>query len=262
MLATILLSFFFIYGAFVKNVAHPNNATVNATLGAFVARTNVTVSATNRPAQGFIRVQLTEIVGTTPFHGDVTFPSNEPSNALVTPGFADGIQTYSTLETGDSRMTLGKRWAPATTAFVVDYAQVPPRVTNGSVDNANVKRPKVAWSMSAALTGFDGGAVRVRWFTPDEATHGWTILLPASATNVQVPDLPAGLGPKYAPSQGVETDPVIGFVDVDAVTSEAAFRREAGRLLPMRLEGGFVRNVVLPATNATYRATEWAPNID
>lgn len=260
-LGTTSPSFIATHAAFVKNVAHPNNAVVNATLGAFVARTNVTVSATNRPAQGFLRVQLTEVAGTMPFPGDVTFPTNEPSNAFVTPGFADGIQTYATVQSADSLMTLGKRWAPTTTAFAIDFAQLPPRVTGGAVDNTNGKRPKVSWSTSAALAGFDGGAVRVSWSTPDEASHGWTVLVPPSSTSTQLPDLPAASS-KWAPVQGVEPFPVVGFVDVDSVPNEATFRREAGRLLPVRLGSGIGRDLVLPATNATYRATEWQPNFD
>lgn len=250
--------------AFVKNLGAPNNNVVDVALGPFVAPTDLTLTKVNAPAQGGFIAELVEIVGTNGFsiNSSAGFLGPDPVVLKVATGFSDAIQTVAVSQAGNSEVFVGKRWPANTTSFPIDLGQAPPHVTSATIDKTTTKRPKISWTTGGALTGFDGGVIRVAWSASDEAEHGWTFLVAPNATSAQVPVLPAAASKWEPPANATQIfgDPAVAFVDADVLVNEAGFRRDAGRALPFRLFTGIARRIVLPAANSTFRLTEWSPN--
>lgn len=124
------------------------------------------------------------------------------------------------------------------------------------------RRPQIDWTTVAggSLASADGGAVSVHWSEAGTGDYGWMIVVAPGTTTVTAPALPTAFD-AWAPHGAVGPatasmflDPEVTFVASDVIAGYAAFRRDAGRILPITGTSDKDARAVLPV-NGTIRST-------
>lgn len=241
--------------AFVKNVAAPSGQTpVAVATNAFATPGTFTVIASNRPQVFDAAISLAEIAGTQlTFNRFQGFFGPETSSTVfngVATSYAEGFQVFSSHYVNVSEHRIIQRVA-ASASVTLDYGQELPGILTRTLDNTDYKRPKLTWTTAApGLGSTDGGAVTIRWSNLDESNHGWTIVLPPSATDAKFPALPATAAAWLPPDPGDGGrlglfQPELVFVESDLIPNADAFRQQAGIVLPFGTQD-VLGNVVMP----------------
>jgi len=253
---------------FVKGVAKPSGgATVTApAFPSFTTGAAVTLRSTNLAGP--------DITGdyTLVSDGQVFYPGN-PSGTVngagqlwPSPiGFADAVQSITLSEefppAGDAyiltRGFVRREAAPTAAATIThDFANALSKIATFDLvpDAAAPARPTLQWTTTGALTGHDGGAVRMIWSTPGEFTsyHRWTFVVPPGKTSVKAPVLPTLLQ-TVVPGANAESDIAV-FFDASLITTYTQVKA-----LPMPTSGDLELLDVykpLPA-NGEVRYTGW-----
>lgn len=217
----------------------------------------VTVSVTNTTDNSG-RGWFQQIANQTVFPQDKPLNGTQTSFRAASGPFVDAYNAAVVFENGLSLRTIGKRVAPAAT-IALDAAQLPPALTDGTVDSTSPKRPKITWTGN--MGPMKGGVARATWFDPShESTTHWSFVVPANnAANgsVTAPALPPELDGAVPNADGGgttwETAPEVIFVDSDLLPDYATWRKIQGVIVPFSLAGnGGVEQAVLPQ-NGSYR---------
>lgn len=255
--------------AFKKgNVAPPPDGGIGmVTVGAFANPVSATVDASNLPnEEGDVQVGLTEIAENVGFPLEGTKFLDGPRSFTVPAGFADARQVLATFQsylTPGAQLTIVKRDVPAQDS-VIDLSQRLPKITAASVPPmGDPRRFEVKWTTEQSLAATDGGLVRVRYYTNQDANFSWSFVVPpgaATSGSVKAPQLPdegASWGPPSLDAGGTSfEEPEILFVDSSTVPSYAAFRKSAATTFNGYEYGRRELNAILPA-NGTLRATSY-----
>ena len=152
------------------------------------------------------------------------------------PGFADFVQSEARLSAQlfaeDHRVVNGQNIAsrsdtiPTTVSF--DLSQLLPQILSAGVDNVSAPlRPIVSWTPVGSLASADGTYVVLS----DGESYSWTLVVPPSATQVQVPALPASVS-SWAPDPTVSFQVLVATVEVDGVSGYAALRTTGTTFVP------------------------------
>jgi hypothetical protein len=150
------------------------------------------------------------------------------------PGYADAIQDEALERTFSGSFVYGLSLtqtfsaptADSTTTF--DLSTMLPSISATSIDATPSARPTVTWTAPTPV-GNAGGFVMFGWSTPTDGGNvsgTWTIVVPASATSVIAPALPAALA-AWAPTPTSYWSPHVpsaAFVDGSALTSYSVLR--------------------------------------
>lgn len=226
-----------------KGLPSPTAPNTPVTLEAWADPTNLTLSIQNLAAVEGTRSEALAIAGGMPF---VAY--HAPGDAAATgyhfpmppAAFADGgyqaafIETYTSSDDRYGWRGLVKR-APAGNTMALDYEAMLPKFTLAQLDaTTDPDRPSMTWTTERPLTGKDAadvGWVRFDWFSdeegPNRAYHTWTFVVPASATSVKAPELPA---PEAEISPGAVNTQGPGFSGVVIGESSLGAYREAKKL--------------------------------
>lgn len=256
--------------SFKKDFVYPADAgTATVTTDAWVAASTLQMTAKNVPANQSAEGVLSQIVGSTSAPSRIAPVDETPTPFQFAQSYAEALQATSILRNGTSVRALVQRFAVSTNPVSFDYTQALPVIKSANTDTTNVMRPKVQWTSEGPLTSTNGGYVTMTFYDHREIGLGWTFLVPAGATDVTAPELPADAKdwiPEAvdgdASSVGF-SDPEIVFVESPVLGDDASFRREAGRLLSNENPGDAWRaaKIVLPK-DGTLRATAFVPFFD
>ncbi|MFI5296711.1 MAG: hypothetical protein ACHREM_01325 [Polyangiales bacterium] len=207
-----------------------------------------TIAATNVPATGVSPETLaySEIADGVP--STTTAPYSIADDAGVQSatftahgGFADSAQFEANLfaaQTGGaSYLAIAQRGpAPSTASTTTfDLSTLLPMITDATVDGTTTpSQPTVTWTTAASLAATHGGAVTIAWSgNPDGGASlagTWTIVVPPSATSVQVPQLPSTAS-AWLPFAGAGYQtPVLLFAKASFWTGYSQFRAQSSSL--------------------------------
>lgn len=222
--------------------------------------TDVTVSLTNIANPRWVWFQ--QVANQTAFPRR-TEPMGADVSFRAAPGsFVDAYNAAVVLESSQLHRTIGKRVAPAAT-ITLDGSQLPPELTDATVDSTIGKRPKFDWTGN--MGAMKGGVVRVTWSdSSKETSTTWSIVVPANnaaSGSVTAPALPASLDDVLPVADGGsstwDTTPEVIFVDSDLLPDYAAWRKTQGAILPLfMIQAGRVEEAVLPQ-NGSFRISHW-----
>lgn len=263
--------------AFVKGKAPPpaDAGAASTAIGPWLLATEAIVTPKNKGAvgSGSLELGFYQIADTLPFPSEFGAFPDRITGAIaykVAPGFADAYQAAFRIRqlsapgapTG-ATLTVGKRYAPAA-AVDIDLATVLPALNAVFLDEADKKRPKVSWTTAAgaSLAATDGGSVAIEWQDNRTQNRGWTFVVAPGSSSVAAPAMPALAAewvPALASDAGAASNlsrPEVTFVESDLLASYAAFRRDIGRIIPLRYGRQRDATAVLPA-NGTIRTTSF-----
>ena len=230
--------------AFKKGVTPaPDGGTMpNILLGPWTAAVNFDVNILNAPP-GISETALSLISEGNGYRHpiDGTTRTGKTTYAAAA-GFAEAYQgsaRYSPpIYDGASSVLVAVRAAAPKTSIDVDLGSALPIIDTADIDGTNPKRPKASWHSVAPLTAAKGGSIFLDWYDNRDESHGWAFIVPPDATTLTAPVLPPEAGP-WAPlaegdggSNASWTRPSVLFADSSLLPNAAAFRREAGRVVP------------------------------
>lgn len=249
--------------AYAKNQSAPYDQKIEVPTNAFVPMDALDVVVSNVPQSATAETEVMNVAngvqidrGYLPLKGEKgTFP--------VAAGFADSFQINAAAHGEDLLVTgfhtVSKRVTWSTLQSNVDFANRLPNIIDRSIDVTDPTRPTLKWASSSSLAATDGGHVSIRFFLDNAAIHGWTLLVAPNATSVKLPALPASAA-AWAPAQNMTINgPHVLFVESDAFADHDAFRRTAGRVMPLGTTESYgftVRKTMLPSAGMTLRGTE------
>jgi hypothetical protein len=242
-----------------------DGGTLAATTGGWVAPVTVNLAVSNTTNISGTGV-FSQIAGATPFTtsrplGDAYSTSFESAG----PTFADAYNAAASFPGAsfNNERIIGRRVPTSTTSVTLDANTLPPELTGSSLDEADKRRPIAKWTGST--TGLKGGIVRLFFFdgVSDGATTGWTLVVPATASEIKVPALPASLDTILPiPDGGVyswDPSPKVAFADSTLLPDYGAFRKIQGVLFPTIDEDPQLRDAVLPLAG-DFKITSWTIN--
>lgn len=241
--------------AFVKNVAAPGATPSAVPVGAFAAPTDVAVAMTNGPTDANTGLELTEIVG------DVGYQSGSGLGDSLTfrtaTGFADAMQATAYAHSSGTTRSLSRRVAAPVPANTIsfDFGSALPLVTDGTTDVTDARRPSMTWTTEAPTASADGGLVRFMQYLGGDMQLVWTFVVPAGATSVKAPALPAEADAWLPSPDASVNNPFLNviFVESDVIPDYATFRRQQGTLFR---SSAFDSIPVMPA-NGTISISRW-----
>jgi hypothetical protein len=159
------------------------------------------------------------------------------------PGYPDFVQTEVRTASGDNTVTMviaaASRDAATTTAspsasVSFQASDLPPTISDATLDTTDPLRPAVSWTPSAPFTAAIATFASIAWLDQtdagDQVSGTWTVVVPAGQTTVQLPALPDALGVTgpSATSTWPTSNPAVatiggpGFIGYDAVRATAA----------------------------------------
>jgi hypothetical protein len=245
-----------------------DGGTVNATTGAWAPPATANLNVANLPANQSVQGFLSEIASSVSFRNqDAPYVDSTslPATFNIATGFADAMQfgIRYTPSGGNfaAELVIGKRAAPST-SLAVDFADALPTLTDASVDSTDGVRPTISWTSASPLTGTDGGSASVTWYVSGtEATHGWTVIVGPSATNVRLPALPTAAAAWAPPDPDAAItsfdSPRVIFAESDLLPSYKELRAIAGFVIPLaNFTGDPLTAAALP-TNGKLRLTSY-----
>jgi hypothetical protein len=183
-------------------------ATPDVTLtGSFISTFGTeTIETTNTDPDGLVPVaasvrQIADGVGYTEQQAVTDVQGDGSSQTIFTiePGFASAVQTEVDVQAYDNNgnslvAAVSREAAPAlsgTDSF--DMSQLPPEITNATIDASNVETPNIEWDSSSPLSnGTSGVVLSVGWTGLDgenPQTGTWILIVPSTATSVSPPAL-------------------------------------------------------------------------
>lgn len=244
---------------------------VAASPGAWIAPVNVTLSVSNTTnSNGF--GTFSQIAGTTVVRGRLSNHDRRPLGDTYSatfqgagPTFADGYAASALFNgaNASNERIIGRRFPTSTTSVTLDANTLPPELTGSSLDETDRRRPIAKWT--GAMTSLKGGIVRLYYYDPtsDGATTGWTIVVPATATEVKFPALPASLESALpVPDGGLyswDQSPKVAFADSTLLPDYGTFRKIQGVIFPTVDEDALLEDAVLPAAG-DFKITSWYVN--
>jgi hypothetical protein len=205
---------------------------------------NLAVTGANVPtfAQGFRSSEsLSMVVNGVPYTQAYNGGFAQDDAGLYWPftypaGFADSVQVEDNVANFGSNLVyvsaIASRSAPTAgdAGVTLDLSQLLPPMTGASIDRTNPSQPIVTWSPTdaGALAGSDGVVIALAWGYDPSSPGSWTIVAPPTATQVQVPLLPASAG-AFTPDGGTSfAFPTVAFVHATFLGSYPALRAQAG----------------------------------
>ncbi|HVJ90108.1 MAG TPA: hypothetical protein VM580_09920 [Labilithrix sp.] len=229
---------------------------------------DVTVSVTNTSDTSG-RAFFSQIANQTAFVDSKPLDGTQTSFPAVSGAFVDGYNAAISFNVDFLRTrVIGKRVAPTSTTIELDAAQLPPELTDASVDATSLTRPVATWTGN--MSGMKGGLVRLSWVDSSfEVRTNWSVVVPANEAetgSITVPELPANLAelvlpPESDPGEWQGT-PDVTFVDSDLLPDYATWRKLQGVIVPLSLaEYGRVERAVLPG-NGSFRSSNVHPYAD
>lgn len=247
--------------AFKKSNAPPppDGGAAPVALGPWVTPAIVNVKPLNAPDAGQVFATLDDIAEGNAYSNQTGAGVNRFGVApfSVAPNFAEAQQAtirYSPpVGGGASKVIVGKRVNAPQTQIDIDFAGALPALDSASLTATDIKRPKVDWHAVAPLTAAKGGMILLTWFDSRTDERSWSFVVPPSATAVTAPILPAEAD-AWAPQSATDASPgssyappFVIFVDASVLPNAAAFRREAGRVIPYTDPATVETRAILPA---------------
>ncbi|MBX3220267.1 MAG: hypothetical protein KF795_07080 [Labilithrix sp.] len=243
--------------SFKKANAVPSDAgVVDITTGAWAAPTSVTATVTNLPSGANADVDIVEIADGQVFSSRGAQIIDNAANSAVfdtAAGFADALQATTTLGSGGGSARLVARRAAPSAAISIDASKALPSITNGTVAIASPHRPRFSWTASTEEA--DGGVVRTL-FEGSGASHRWSFVVPPGAVTVTAPAMPPEAASFLPTDDETIRAPDIVFIEAEALSSYAAFRREQGAFVDLTMSIAGFRLPAMPV-DGVYRATTW-----
>ncbi|MFT3921568.1 MAG: hypothetical protein QM778_03440 [Myxococcales bacterium] len=181
--------------------------------------------------------------GTSQAWGSADWTDNLPYTPLIweeffyAPGFADDIETESTVDYKNVQHTFYRREAPGPTQITFDYGKrLRPPSNPKTVISGSPQRARLSWDASpdAAKLDFAMTNLTIALVMPDPATYAyggtWTIIAPGADTSFVLPDL--------LQSHGLDLSQVMAFeIDgVNHVASDGLADYQAFKVRPLRTD--------------------------
>jgi hypothetical protein len=236
------------------------------------------IGVTNAPGNLFPELVFSEYAGGIPFWSTKYFdlPDGGPLTAdfVGHVGFADFVQREAKVRlstsAGVSGAAIATRAAAPTASDTVtfDLAQLLPRLTAATLEPTGAGRPTATWASTASLAGTDGALVQIHWYAPNDGNGvygSWTLVVPPTATSVQMPALPASVASFAPPADAnLYSPPTVIFIDGSFVPGYAQLRATATDIPPTRAalnDNGGPYVPPLPV-DGTMRVTTYTANGD
>jgi len=229
-----------------------------------------TIDASNVPTSATVSASFAEIANGIPD----ALAGVPPASFETHPGYADFVQSevvasFPPGNIADVQMASIATRAPTPALdgnVTIDLGQLLPAITGASADFAtDPARPTVSWKTGGSLASADGTFVRVDCMHTDDAalqtSVKWQLVVPPSATSVQVPALPPEADAWTSSGVGLYSTPTV--VTVDGLGGYAQLRKLAATVPPPDVTAKTSPPFIPPLPkDGTVRLTLYGPSPD
>jgi hypothetical protein len=235
-----------------------------ALAGPWSALGTVTFNLSHAPTSG-VFAELDEVASGVAIWNTSAAPGDPDSGVASVaiashPGYADFVQPKVTVNSGGQwYLQMATRMAApgATGTATFDLSTNLPAIQSTSITTADPARPIVSWTATGSLASAAGTLVVLSWAGNGGLSGGWTLVVPASTTSVQLPALPADAGTWIPPAQPDFSGPALWVVTADGLSTYAQARAALQPLYGID-PTSFSGPVPFLAANGTIRVSMWS----
>ena len=249
-----------------KNLQPPPFAgIVPVTMAPFSAGETVRVDLVGKAEGQSAIASVIDFAGTQLQFGPIhlLYNANTTGSLDMAAGFADARQV-NVLATGPANdgtyRSIVVRGLPRT-ANTVDLAELPPRITSGTVSTTDLARFELAWSSASPWPTADGTMVRVRYADPKVDEHyAWTFVTPPSVQRVRAPKMPSTAA-AWLPNtrRSLFNTPHVWTMDFESMSSYRQFVVSGAPLMPLDDQSTGERDIWLGANDKLRVSSYHAP---